>query len=325
MKAIIHPRYGSANVLEIKEIKTPEPKDNEVRVKIYAATVSATDAIFRSGKPFVSRSATGLLKPKHVIPGDIFSGEIDAVGKEVTRFKKGDRVYGATGAGFGAHAEYICLPENSALTGKPSNLNDGEAAAVCEGALTALPFLRDSARLQRGQKILINGASGSIGSIAVQLAKNEGAEVTGVCSTANMEFVHSLGADKVIDYTREDFTGNGEVYDVIFDSVGKSSFTRSKIALTQKGIYLSTVLTFDVLFQMLKTSKTGGKKAAIAFTGLRPATERVKDLTFLTSLIEAGQIKPSIDKIYSLTQIAEAHRYVETGHKRGVVVITVAE
>jgi NADPH:quinone reductase-like Zn-dependent oxidoreductase len=252
----------------------------------------------------------------------MLAGEIEAVGQDVKLFKPGDQVFGSTGPGFGAHAEYICLPENEALALKPANMSYGEAAAICDGALTALPFLRDKAKIQRGQKVLINGASGSIGTVAVQLAHYFGAEVTGVCSTKNLELVKSLGAAKVIDYTKEDFTKSGQAYDIIFDTVGKSSFSRCKGALTQNGVYLSTTLTMATVPQALWTSIIGGKKAMFAATGLRPAGERAKDLIFLRELIEAGKLKSVIDRSYPLEQTAEAHRYVDQGHKKGNVVIT---
>jgi NADPH:quinone reductase-like Zn-dependent oxidoreductase len=214
------------------------------------------------------------------------------------------------------------MPEDGALAIKPANLTCGDAAAVCVGALTALPFLRDQANIQSGQKVLIHGASGSVGTFAVQLAKYFGAEVTGVCSTTNLELVKSLGADKVIDYTKEDFTKNGQTYDIIFDTVGKSSFSRCKRSLKQRGVYLSTVPTPAIMLQMLWTSMFGSKKAMFTATGLRPSSEKTKDLTFLKKLIETGKIKPAIDRRYPLEQIAEAHSYVEKGHKKGNVVIT---
>ncbi|MFS1512451.1 NAD(P)-dependent alcohol dehydrogenase [Chengkuizengella sp. SCS-71B] len=320
MKAIVYQKYGSPDVLELKEIEKPIPKDNEVLVKVYEITVSPVDCAFRKGDPFAARIFTGLTKPKATIPGGLLAGEIESVGKDVKLFNKGDQVYAATMSG--AYAEYTCVPENGALSVKPENMTYGEAAAVCDGALTALPFLRDSANIQSGQKILINGASGSIGTSAVQLAKYFGAEVTGVCSTSNLELVKSLGADQVIDYTKEDFTKTGQTYDIIFDTVGKSSFARCKNSLKQQGIYLTTVPSIAINLQMLWTSKIGNKKAKIAFTGLRPSSEKTKDLLFLKELIEAEKITSVIDRRYSLEQIAEAHRYVETGHKRGNVAIT---
>jgi len=323
MKVIICTKYGSPDVLQLKEVEKPTPKDNEVLIRIFAAIVSPSDCVFRKGEPFIARFFSGLIRPKNSIPGEMLAGEIEAVGKDVKLFKKGDQVFGSTGMSLGAYAEYICLPEEGVLIIKPANLTYEDAATVCDGALTALPFLRDKGNIQSGQKVLINGASGSVGTAAVQLAKYYGAEVTGVCSTTNLELVKSLGADKVIDYTKEDFTQSGETYDVIFDAVGKSLFTRCKSSLTQRGVYLTTVPTLVIMLQMLWTSKIGSKRAIIAFTGLRPAREKTKDLIFLKELVETGKIKSVIDRRYPLEQTAEAHRYVETGHKKGNVVITV--
>jgi NADPH:quinone reductase-like Zn-dependent oxidoreductase len=268
------------------------------------------------------RFFTGLNRPKRPVLGTTLAGEIEAVGKDVTLFKKGDQVFGAT-ADFGAHAEYICLPEDGALVIKPAGISYEEAVAT-NGVLTALPFLRDVGQIQSGQKILINGASGSVGSYAVQLAKQMGAVVTGVCSTEKMDFVKSLGADKVIDYKKEDFTNSGETYDIVFDAAGKSSFGRCKDVLKEGGVYLSTVLSPGIVLDMIWTSIVGSKKAKIAFTGLRPASEKAKDLRFLTELLEAGKLKSLVDRRYPLAQTAEAHRYVETGRKKGSVVITMA-
>jgi NADPH:quinone reductase-like Zn-dependent oxidoreductase len=254
-----------------------------------------------------------------------FSGEIKAAGKEVKRFKQGDQVYGGTGQAWGANAQFVCLPEEGELAIKPAKMTFEEAAGVCGGVLTALPLLRDTGNIQGGQKILVYGASGSIGTSAVQLARYFGTEVTGVCSTANLELVKSLGADKAIDYTKEDFTKTGLTYDIIFDTVGKSSFSRCKNSLKQKGIYLTTVPTLTLLLQMLWTSKIGSKKAKIAFTGLRPSSAKAKDLVFLRELIEAGKLKSVIDRCYPFEQTAEAHRYVDKGHKKGNVVITLED
>ena len=322
MKAIVYTKYGSPDVLQLKEIEKPTPKDNELLIRVYATTVTATDCTFRKGDQLSARSFTGLTRPKNTILGDVLAGKIEAVGKDVKSFKPGDEVFGSTGAGFGAYAEYICLPEDGALAIKPANLTYEEAAAVYDGVLTALPFLRDKGKIQSGQKVLINGASGSIGTAAVQLARVFGADVTGVCSTANVDLVKSLGADQVIDYTQEDFTKSGQTWDIIFDTVGKSSFSRCKSALTPKGIYLSTVLTLTILVQTLWTSMAGSKKATITFAGLRSPSEKAEDLIFLKELVEAGKIKPVIDRRYPLEQTAEAHRYVDTGHKKGNVVIT---
>jgi NADPH:quinone reductase-like Zn-dependent oxidoreductase len=301
MKAIVYEKYGPPDVLQLKEVAKPIPQDNEVLIKIYATVVTPLDCGSRKGAPFFSRFVTGLIRPKTTILGFELAGEIS----------------------LGGHAEYICLPEDGPVAIKPANMTYEEAAAIVEGGLTALPFLRDKANIQSGQKVLINGASGSIGTAAVQLAKYFGAEITVLCSATNLELVKSLGVDKVIDYTKDDFTKSGQTYDIIFDTVGKSSFIRCKSSLKQGGIYLTTAAKLAVIPQMLWTSKIGSKRAMIAFTGLRPASEKTKDLIFLKELIEAGKIKPVIDRRYPLEQIVEAHKYVETGHKKGNVVITV--
>ncbi len=321
MKAIVYTEYGPPEVLQLKEVEKPAPGENEVLIRIYATAVTATDPIDRKGEPLIARIATGLLRPKYSIPGSVLAGEVEAVGQEVTRFRPGDRVFGSTGVQLGAHAEYVCIPEDAALAHKPDNLTYEEAAGSCDGPLTALPFLRDHAKIQPGQKILIIGASGSVGTAAVQLAKHFGAEVTGVCSTANLELAKSLGADRVIDYTSEDFTRAGKTYDIIFDAVGKSSFSRCKDSLRPGGVYLTTVPSLAILFQMLITSKIGDKRAIFAATGLRPASQKAHDLKFIAELIKAGRLKPVIDKRYPMERISEAHRYVETGRKRGNVVI----
>lgn len=321
MKAIVYTKYGPPDVLQLKEVEKPKPKDNEVLIRVYATTVTATECTFRRGKPFISRLYTGFIRPKNTKLGEEFAGEIEAVGKEVKLFKEGDQVFG-TCTGYGSYAEYICLPEEgTTLALKPANLTYEEAAASCDGALTALPFLRDTGKIKSGQKVLINGASGSIGTFAVQLAKYFGAEVTGVCSTTNLEMVESIGADKVIDYTKEDFTKIGQTYDIIFDTVGKTSFSRCKGSLKQNGIFLEAAIEVAILPQVLLTSMMGSKKAMIAATGMRSASERTKDLIFLKEIIEAGKIKPVLDRRYPLEQIVEAHRYVDKGHKKGNVVI----
>ena len=321
MKAIICTKYGPPEVLRLAEVEKPAPRDNEVLIKVHAVNVTPADVAFRKGSPFISRFFTGLLKPKFT-PGDEMAGEIEAVGKNVRGFKKGDRVFGSAGTTFGAHAEYICLPEEAALIIKPANVDYGEAVAICYAGLTVLPFLRDRANIKSRQKVLINGASGSIGTLAVQLARYYRVEVTGVCSTANLELVRSLGADKVIDYTREDFTRSSQTYDIIFDVVAKSSFSRCKNALKPGGVYLTTFPSPGIMLQAFWTSKFGSKKAIFMATGLRPAGEKVKDLLFLKELTEAGKIKPVIDRRYPPEQIVEAHRYVEKGHKKGNVILT---
>jgi len=320
MKAIVYTEYGPPDVLQLKEVDKPVPRDQEVLVKIHATTVTTAGLATRKGEPLAIRfTGTGLRRPKNPILGVELAGEIEAVGKAVQLFKEGDQVFGYSGSG--AYAEYICLSEDGVLAMKPANITYEEAAAACDGVLTALPFLRDGGNIQSGHKVLINGASGSIGTFAVQLAKYFGAEVTGVCSTTNLEMVRSLGADRVIDYTKEDFTKSGQTYDIIFDTVAKSSFSRCEGSLKQGGVYLTTFPAPATLFQMLWTSKFGGKKAVFAATGLRPPDEKTKDLLFLKELFEAGKIRSVIDRRYPLDQMVEAHRYVEKGHKKGNVVI----
>ena len=316
MKAIVYTRFGPPDVLHLQEVEIPTPKANEVLIRIFSTTVVKEDPDLRASPGF-----NGLLKPRHPILGQELAGEVEAIGKDVTRFRPGDQVFGIDL--FGAYAEYKCMPEGGALAIKPSNLSHEDAASIPNGALTALPFLRDKGKIRGGQTVLVYGASGSVGAAAVQLARYYGAEVTGVCSTSNLEWVKSLGSNQVIDYTREDFTENGRTYDIIFDTVGKRSFSECKGSLTDEGIYLATVPTPAIMLQALWTAKSGGKRVKFAATGLRPSSEKIRDLVFLTELIEAGKIKPVIDRCYPLEQIAEAHKYVEQGHKKGNVVITV--
>ena len=321
MKAIVYPKFGPPDVLELQEVAKPIPKDDEVLVKIVATTVAAEDPGMRQ-----SPGLNGFGKPKKPILGFYLAGTVETVGKDVTRFKIGDAVYGNTGLGLlSTYAEYICMPEDGALVPKPDNISFAEATAVPNGVLTALPFLRDKANIQPGHEALINGASGAVGTAAVQLAKHFGAEVTGVCSTGNVAMVRSLGADRVIDYTQEDFTQTGHTYDIIFDAVGKSSFAQCKGSLTKSGIYLTTVPSPTIVFQTLWTSLTGGQKVKFATTGLRKSTAKLQDLLFANELIEAGKITAVIDRTYPLAQMADAHRYVETGRKKGNVVIIVAQ
>jgi len=322
MKAIVYENYGSPEVLQLKEVEKPVPKDNEVLIKIHASSVTAADSMMRKGSPLFGRLFIGLMKPKNPITGTGLAGKIESAGKDVTLFKKGDQVFGEIVLGLGTNAEYVCVPEKGVLVIKPENMTYEEAAPVCDGALTSLNFLREIGNIQQSQRILINGASGSLGSSAVQLAKYFGADVTAVCGTSNVEMVKSLGADKVIDYTNTDFTKSGETYDIIFDTLGKRSFLDCKNSLTKNGLYLSPVLGFALLFQMLWTSKIGSKKAKFSATGLRPPSELRELLNELKVMIDAGKLKTVIDRRYSLEKTAEAHSYVDNGHKKGNVVIS---
>ncbi len=318
MKAIVYTKFGPPEVLQLKEVAKPTPKGNEVLIRIYATTVVKEDPDWRA-----SPGLNGFLKPRNPILGQELAGEVETVGRDVTRFRPGDQIFGIDRSG--AYAEYKCMPEDGALAIKPASMSYEDAASVPNGALTALTFLRDKGNIQSEQTVLIYGASGSVGTAAVQLAKCFRAEVTGVCSTANLEMVKSLGADHLIDYTQEDFARNGKTYDIIFDTVGKRSFSECKGSLTNEGIYLTTVPTPAMMFQALWPLKHGSNKAKFVAAGLRPASKKIKDLVFLTELIEAGKLRAVIDRCYPLEQIAEAHRYVEKGHKKGNVVITVAQ
>ena len=305
MKAIVYTKYGPPEVLELREVEKPAPKDNEVLIKVYATTVTRGDSRMRSFTvPFwqwlPARIYLGIRKPKRAILGMSLAGVIESVGKNVIKFKKGDPVYASTfGVNFGGYAEYKCMPENGMLFIKPSNLSFEEAAAIPGGSTMALRFLRNG-KVHNGQKVLIYGASGAVGTSAVQIAKFFGAEVTGVCSNANLELVKSLGADKVIDYTEKDFTKSVENYDVVFDAVGITSSSQCKILLKKKGIYLNV-------------------HGSSGHNG-----EMIEEYLFLNELIKDGKLKPFIDRVYPMEQIVEAHRYVDKGHKKGNVVITVA-
>jgi NADPH:quinone reductase-like Zn-dependent oxidoreductase len=324
MKAFVYTQYGPADVLHLQDVEKPTPRDNEMLIKVHATSVTAGDCNARGftfvppGFGFISRLMFGLRRPRQPILGTELSGEIVDVGKTVRRFKKGDQVFGIS-LKFGAYAEYICMAENARLVLKPANLTWAEAASIPFGATTALYFLRDAAKLQPGQKVLIIGASGCTGVYAVQLARYYGAEVTGVCSTRNLEMVRTLGAEHVIDYTSEDFTQNGQTYDVILDMVpGKSSFARCQSSLKPNGLYLAGAGGLESFAQMAWTGLTGGKKV---IAGMAP--DRVEDLVFLKDLLEAGKLKPVIDRCYPLEYTAVAHRYADSGHKRGSVVITI--
>jgi|SRR5271157_2818266 len=323
MKAIIWTKYGSPDGLQLEEVAEPTPKDHEVLIRVHATTVTTGDCEMRGLKFPIAfrlplRIYNGFRKPKRItILGQELAGEIESVGKDVKLFKKGDQVFGATGLGFGAYAEYKCLPEDGVLVIKPANSTYEEAAAVPTGGLEALHFLKKG-NIQSGQKVLIIGAGGSIGTFALQLARNFGAEVTGVDRAGKLDLLRSLGADQVIDYTQEDFTRSTKTYDVIFDVMGKSSFSGSVRSLKQNGRYL---LGNPGLSQMLRGRWTSMRSSKKVITGA--AIQKTEDLLFLKELIEAGEINSVIDRRYPLEQMAEAHRYVDTGEKKGNVVITV--
>jgi NADPH:quinone reductase-like Zn-dependent oxidoreductase len=324
MKAILHTKYGPPDELQLKKIEKPTPKDAEVLIKVHASSVTTTDCNARNftfvpkSFLFLARMMFGFKKPKINILGIDVAGEIEAVGKDVMRFKIGDQVFGSAGTKFGAHAEYVCVSEKGALAIKPVKMTFSEAASISLAGNTALFYIRDLANIQPGQKILIHGASGAIGTYAVQLAKYYGAEVTGVCSAANAEMVKSLGASKVIDYTKEDFTESSERFDFIFGVVGKTTFSQCKKLLRQNGIYLENMLELKDMLTIMWTKVLGGKKIKGGVSSAKS-----ENLKFFLELIESGKLKPIIDRCYPLEQTAEAFQYVENGHKKGNVVITV--
>ncbi len=317
MKAAAYFQYGQPDVLQIKEIEKPMPKENEILLKVKATAVNSGDVRLRKADPFAVRFIFGLIKPKINILGTVFSGEVESVGKAVKQFKAGDSIFGHTDMSFGAYAEYKSLPENASIALKPANISYKEAAVIPFGGVTALHFIK-KAMIKPGQKVLVVGASGAVGSAAVQLAKSFGADVTGVCSTTNIALVKSIGADKVIDYTKEDFTQNGEIYDVIFDTVKAISVSRSLKSLSKNGIMILSAAGMPEMLQGLWISMTSSKKV---LTGVISHT--AEDISFLKGLIEVDKLKPVIDKTYPLEQIAEAHAYVEKGHKKGNVAIEV--
>lgn len=332
MKAMVYTEFGQPDVLQLKEVTKPTPKAHEVLIRVHATSVSFGDLMARNFKAvsprtfnmpalfwLVAKLSFGLNRPKFAILGSEFAGEVEAVGQAVKQFKPGDPVFGFPGPNFGAYAEYLCLPEDGVLAIKPANMTYAEAAVVPYGAIMALNLLR-KVNIQPGQKVLINGASGGIGSAAVQIAKALGAEVTGVCGTPRLAFVKALGADHVIDYTKADFTQNGECYDLIFDILGKGSFAKCKRSLKPNGIMLFASFKMKQLSQMLWTAMRGGQKVICAL-----APGNTADLLAVKALIEAGKLKAIIDHCYPLEQAAEAHRYVETGHKKGNVAITIAD
>ena len=318
MRAVVHDTYGPPDVLRLQEVRRPVPKDDEVLIKIYATSVNRTDTALRAAEPFASRFITGLRRPKRKILGSELAGVVEAAGAAVSEFGVGDQVFGVNPWRFGAHAEFVCMRASSSLAHKPAGMSFEEAAAVCDGAILALGCLRP-ADLRKGKGILVYGASGSIGIAAVQLARYFDAHVTAVCNTRNLETVRSLGADKVIDYTREDFTMNGQTYDVIFDAVGKESFRRCKGSLNRGGFYLATDLWQNLVLAAW-TARIGDKTVVFPI----PPRYTKKDVLFLKQLMEAGKYRAVIDRCYPLEQVADATRYVETEQKTGNVVLTVS-
>jgi NADPH:quinone reductase-like Zn-dependent oxidoreductase len=321
MKAIICTKYGSPDVLQLQERVKPSPKEDEVLVKICAASITTADTMMRQGTPYIGRLFIGLTKPKYPITGTGFSGIVESIGKNVTLFKAGDQVFGESVFSSGSNAEYLCIDEKGMVATKPANISFEQAAPLCDGALTSLNFLRNVGKLQQGERILINGASGSLGCAAVQIAKRLGAKVTAVCSHENIEMVRALGADDIIDYTKNDFTKNGQTYDVIYDSVGKSSLLYCKESLTTSGRFVSPVLSGELLKDMLITSLFGTKKAKFSATGTLPLVDLHLLLDELILLVENETITTFIDKCYTLNEVAKAHQYIEKGHKKGNVVL----
>ncbi|MBL7872566.1 MAG: NAD(P)-dependent alcohol dehydrogenase [Cyclobacteriaceae bacterium] len=317
MKAAVYTKYGAPEVLQVKETEKPLPKDNEILLRVKATAVNSGDVRIRKADPFAVRFIFGLTKPRINVLGTVFSGEVESVGKDVKQFKVGDSVFGHTDMNFGAYAEYKCLPENASITLKPANISHKEAAVIPFGGVTALHFIKKAA-IKPGQKVLVVGASGAVGSAAVQLAKSFGANVTGVCSTANIALVKSIGADKVVDYSKEDFTQNGETYDVIFDTVKTISVSRSLKSLNKNGIMILSAAGMSEMLQGAWISMTSSKKV---LTGVISHT--AADIIFLKGLIETDKFKPVIDITYPLEQIAVAHAYVEKGHKKGNVAIAI--
>jgi NADPH:quinone reductase-like Zn-dependent oxidoreductase len=320
MKAIVYRKYGSPNVFETCDIEKPAPEDHEVLIEIKATTVTSADCMMRRGDTFLSRILLGFTRPrkKFQILGTEFSGIVESIGKKVKKFKTGDEIYAFRGFGTGCYAQYKCMNENGSITLKPKNITFFEAASVVDGATTALFFLKEKANIQQGQNVLVNGASGSIGTFAVQIAKYFGAVVTGVCSKTNIELVKSLGADKVIDYAQEDFALSGDTYDIIFDTVGKSSFAHCKKALRNGGKYITTVMTLKLIALSLLTKFCNKKKVIFAMS-----LNKSDGLNTIKSLIEEGHLESIIDKQYSIDELSEAHTYVEKGHKTGNVVIDI--
>jgi len=321
MKAIVCTAYGSPDVLQITDIEKPVPKDDEILIRIMASSVTAADGMMRMGSPYIGRLFLGLLKPKYPISGTGLAGIVESAGSQVQRFKTGDKVFGESVFGAGTNAEYACVPAEGVLEPMPNNISYNEAAPVCDGALTAFNFLTSVGGIKANQKVLIIGASGSIGTSAVQLAHHFGADVTGVCSTANLDLVRSLGADQVIDYTTTDFTKLDIQYDIIFDTIGSKTYPQCRKSLTQHGRYLAPVLSLQLLYHSLWTRMSGQKKALFSATGMLPTSHLRQMLSQVRDLLQSGKLVTIIDSTFDLQNAKQAHRYVDTQRKKGNVVL----
>jgi NADPH:quinone reductase-like Zn-dependent oxidoreductase len=322
MRAAVYSSYGAPDVVRVTDVPTPEPGPGELLIRVHATALASEDATFRKGSPFIARSATGFLRPNKPVLGTQFAGTVAAVGKDVDGFETGDAVFGETGPVFGAHAEYVVVPWTGPVLLLPPSMSFEEGAALTGGELTALAFLRETAALKAGQRILIIGASGAVGSAAVQLARHLGAHVTGVTSTGNVDMVQALGAHEVVDYKNRHWAQTGQDWDVIFDTVGASSYREAVGSLTPNGLYMTTVLGWRIVLDMLRTRFSRARRARIAFTGLRDREDRRTDLLFVRDAVNAGALRPVIDRTWPLSGIAEAHAHVDTGRKKGNVIIT---
>lgn len=321
MKAIVAMGYGSPEVLQLKEVKMPKPESNEVLVRIKISSATTADTLMRQGKPHFARLFLGLKKPKHPIPGTGFSGTVEQIGSKVTKFGPGERVFGETTLGFSTNAEFLTISENGVILKMPDSMDFTEAASFGDGHLTSFNFLKEIAKIEPGQRVLINGASGALGTSAVQIAKYIDCRVSAICSAKNFELVKSLGADKLIDYNQEDFTNSGETYDIIYDTVGKTSFKKCKNILSERGLYISPVLKTSLLFDMLKTSLFQNKKAIFQATGTKKNEELRTLLQEVLSIYQTGKLITVIDRQFPLEELPDAHRFIETGHKRGNVIM----
>lgn len=325
MKAVHCTKYGGPEVLVVKEISIPKPQDNDILVKVHVSSATKADTMMRQGTPFYARLFLGVTKPKNPIIGTGYAGVVTEVGKNVTHFEVGDKVFGESGMKMSTNAEYVTVANESLVLLKPDTLSNEAAASLCDGPITSLNFLKVIAELKQGQRVLINGASGSLGTAAVQIARELGAHVTGVCSTSNVDLVKSLGADDVIDYITADFTKSGQAWDVIYDTVGKSSFSECKPVLTERGVYVSPVLKLSLALQMMLFGKSKGKKARFSATGLKAVPELRGLMTELLKMIAENKVTVVIDKRFPLEEATQAHAYIDGGHKKGSVVLISGE